>query len=177
MESLEEHRVYHYTKGRTLGQNTGGTIKDIIAEGMHILTKGKKIPLTDYNKAFQKLQKQQQLWSMADQALQLFPSTPPDTKPNVRVLSTTPFHPLTPIQPISSAQECICKEETMVDTRGEPEEEEKTKFERLLDEVEQGEKNLTLPHIFEEDVSFDMNEVFVDEGKDEEELSKSEYND
>jgi len=47
MDSLNENNVYRLQKGRVLGEDTGGTVKDVILAGLHSLTEGKKTPLTE----------------------------------------------------------------------------------------------------------------------------------
>ena len=44
MDSLNENNVYRLTKGRVLGDDTGGAVKDVVLTGLHSLTEGEKDP-------------------------------------------------------------------------------------------------------------------------------------
>ena len=68
MESLNENSVYRLHKGRVLGEDTGGAVKDVILVGLHSLTEGIKTPLTEYNEAFKRLQCQHSMTYVAEQA-------------------------------------------------------------------------------------------------------------
>jgi len=67
VESLNENNVYRLQKGRVLGEDTGGAVKDVILVGLHSLTEGEKTPLTEYNEAVKRLQCRRRMTSVAEQ--------------------------------------------------------------------------------------------------------------
>ncbi|KIM41147.1 hypothetical protein M413DRAFT_72593 [Hebeloma cylindrosporum] len=169
MESLNENNVYRLQKGRVLGEDTGGAVKDVILAGLHSLTEGEKTPLTEYNEAIKRLQRRRSMTSVADQAKSLLP------QPSAPSATATPNPKTTPPleNPASSrGEEDLQDYEAMLvdENKGEPEE-EPTEIERILDELADGVPEPTLLRLSEEDVSLDMDEVVVDVIDDEEEES------
>ncbi|CAA7268668.1 unnamed protein product [Cyclocybe aegerita] len=60
MDSLEDHEVYIYKKGRYLDEDDAPAV-DIISSGLKDLLKGKESPLVNYNDAFHHLQARRRL--------------------------------------------------------------------------------------------------------------------
>ena len=60
MESLEENNVYRLQNGRELDEDDG-PVKDVMALGLQNLVEGNKNPLSDYNEAFQRLQRRRKM--------------------------------------------------------------------------------------------------------------------
>lgn len=60
MDSLEEHEVYMYKKGRYLDDDDM-PVRDTISVGLNELISGRSNPLTDYNQAFSRLQARRRL--------------------------------------------------------------------------------------------------------------------
>lgn len=60
MDSLKEHEVYSYKKGRYLDEDDP-PVQDILSVGLEELIAGRKNPLTDYNTAFCRLQARRRL--------------------------------------------------------------------------------------------------------------------
>ena len=126
--------------------------KDVILFGLQQLTDSAKNPLTDYNKAFTRLQRQRRMRPITTQP-QSTPSTLPVPEIDPNIPSPAPVEP--------SGVASVDEEETMGEKEelGEEEEQEGELVE-LMDEVEHGFEEPTLPRLTEEDVAFDIDEVF-----------------
>ena len=169
MESLNENNVYRLQKGRVLGEDTGGAVKDVILAGLHSLTKGEKTPLTEYNEAVKRLQRRCGMMSVVEQAKsQMQPPSEPTATANPNPTTSSPVEnpAVTPVGGDLQDNESMLIDEN----EGEPEE-GPTEIERILDELAEGVPELTLLRLSEEDVALDMDEVVVDGIDDEEEGS------
>ena len=60
MESLDEHNVYRIQNGRVLDKDDG-PVKDVMGVGLQNLVEGNKNPLSEYNEAFQRLQRRRKM--------------------------------------------------------------------------------------------------------------------
>jgi hypothetical protein len=159
MDSLKENNVYRLQKGRVLGEDTGGAVKDVILVGLHSLTEGEKTPLTEYNEAVQRLQRRRSMMSVAEQKSRLRP-------PSETMATATPNPTTSPPLENPAAIPAEDDDEGMLvdENEGEPEEasEEPNEIERILDELADGIPEPTLVRLSEEDVALDMDEVVVD---------------
>jgi hypothetical protein len=161
MESLNENNVYRLEEGRVLGEDTGGAVKDVILVGLQSLTEGEKTPLTEYNEAFQRLQRRRGIVSVAEQAQTHQASS--------GSMATGPVHPSleTPV----TVEDALQENEDMSVKSNDEEEERPTELEHILDDLEAGVQEPTLLRLSEEDVSLDMDQVVVDVMDDEGESS------
>jgi len=145
-----------------LGEDTGGAVKDVILVGLHSLTEGEKTPLTEYNKAVQRLQRRHSMMSVAEQKSWFRP--PPE--PSAPATPNPPTNPSPPLENPAAAPGEDDGEGMLVDesVEREPEEasEEPNEIERILDELADGIPEPTLIRLSEEDVALDMDEVMVD---------------
>ena len=161
MDSLNENNVYRLQKGRVLGEDTGGAVKDVILVGLHSLTEGEKTPLTEYNEAVQRLQRRRSMMSVAEQQSRFQPpSVPAPATPN------PPTNPSPPLEiPIAAPSEDDGKGmlvDKSVERESDEASEEPNEIERILDELADGILEPTLVRSSEEDVALDMDEVMVD---------------
>ena len=161
MDSLNVNNVYRLQKGRVLGEDTGGTVKDVRLVGLHSLTEG-KTPLTKYNEAVQHLQCRHSMMSVAEQKSQFQP--PPE--PSAPATPNPPTNPSPPLENPAVAPGEDDGEGMLVDESVEREPEEASKepneIERILYELADGIPEPTLIRLSEEDVTLDMDEVMVD---------------
>ena len=155
MESLNENNVYCFTKGRFLGDDTGGAVKDVVLTGLHSLTEGEKTPLTEYNEAIQHLQRRRGIVSVAEQA-----------KNHALMERATTAGPSATAGPgVETPTSCIQNEFQDCDSMSVDENEEEegpTEIGQILDEVAEGFEDPTLLRLSEEDVALDMDEVIVE---------------
>jgi hypothetical protein len=156
MESLSDNDVYRLKQGRVLGEDTGGAVKDVILVGLQNLTEGEKTPLTEYNEAFQRLQRRRRIVSVAEQAQSLKPLPDPITA----TASSSTSVPLREDPAVPVGEYLQDYENMSVENE---EEEGPTEIEQILDELADGRvQEPTLLRLSEEDVALDMDEVVVD---------------
>ena len=167
MESLDVNNVYCYQKGRILGDDTGGAVKDIVLIGLHNLTEGEKTPLTNYNKAVQHLQCRHGIMSVAEQvksvSLQLLSQPTATTGPSVTTYTPVETPTLMVTENNSQDYEGMSVDENDEDERP-------TEIRQILDELADEVEDTTLLRLSEEDVALDMDEVVM-EVEEQEELS------
>ena len=166
MDSLKEHKVYELVNGRALDSDDPPA-KDVVSFRLQQLTDSAKNPLMDYNKAFTRLQRRRRMRPITTQ-----PQSTPSTLPVMEIDPNIPSP--APVEPSGVAS--IDEEENMGEEEdlGEEEEQEGELVE-LMDELEHGFDEPTLPRLTEEDVAFDMDEVFhVDVDEDLEAPSEAE---
>lgn len=110
MESLDDHEVYTFKKGRHL-DNDDLPVPDIISVGLNELHSGKLSPLKDYNMAFQRLQARRRLVPLVDVVLDDSTMSDPNPDPNVDpapmvppIMSSPhpPYCPMPLVQPPST---------------------------------------------------------------------------
>ena len=154
MESLDANNVYRFQKGRILGDDTGGAVKDVVLTGLHNLTEGEKTPLTDYNEAVQHLQCRRGIMSVAEQAKSV----------SLRLLSqpTAATGPSVTIDPMPMVTENKSQDYEAMSVDENEEDEHPTEFGQILDELADGVEDTTLLRLSEEDVPLDMDEVLVE---------------
>ena len=166
MDSLNDNNVYHLQKGRILGENTGGTVKDVILVGLHSLTEGEKTPLTEYNKTIQQLQCRSGIMSVTKQAkdcLQPLPQPMTTTAPR----STTP--PIESPTAILAGNDLQDSGDMLVEeSTGDK---ELTEIDRILNDLADGVPELRLLRLNEEDVALDMVKVVMDDKGEESQAS------
>jgi hypothetical protein len=161
MESLDDNNVYRFQKGRLLGEDTGGAVKDVVLVGLLSLTAGKKTPLTDYNDAFKRLQRRRRMMSVEEQAKLLSQTTPPMASP-VLAQSRREIQPAENEVVYNVASVGLYEEE-----------EEPTEIQTILDDIANEVAEPTLERLNEEDVSLDMDEVVVEVIEEEDEWESS----
>jgi len=156
MNSLDEHKVYQILKGRMLKDDE--LAKDVIriALGLRNLTAGEKNPLAEYNGALRRLQKRRNM--------------KPVTLTVVHEPSELTAHPSTP-QPRPPTSETSVTPSTVLaeeidDDKGSSIPEELNEIEQILDDLERGLVEETLPCLTEDDVAYDMDEVLVEDDAD-----------
>jgi hypothetical protein len=148
MNSLDEHKVYQILKGRMLKDDE--LAKDVIGVGLQNLTAGEKNPLAEYNGALKRLRNMN-----------------PVTLTIVQEPSELTGHPSTP-QPRPPTSETsvtlstVLAEEIDDDLKGGSIPEEPNEIEQILDDLERGLVEETLPCLTEDDVAYDMDEVLVE---------------
>lgn len=168
MESLDANDVYRYIKGRTISDEAGGAVPDVILVGLHSLTEGKKTPLTDYNDAFFKLQRRRRITSVAEQA-QRYKSSLNQPQP-----PTSSIHPQNTEPTISNVEDSTKNEDESMgdddDQQSDKERDQPTELEQILEDISKGVQDPTLPRANKEDVALDMDEVeeVVEEPEEEE---------
>jgi hypothetical protein len=179
MESLNENNVYRFQKGRVLGDDTGGAVKDVVLTGLHSLTEGEKTPLTDYNAAIQHLQRRRGIMSVAEQAKnhghglsQLLSQPAASAGPSAT--SNPPVASEIPTPSTASEKEFLDNNGMSVDEK--EEDEGPTEIGQILDQLADGFEDPTLLRLNEEDVALDMDEVVL-EVEEQEELSDSDDED
>ena len=110
MESLDDHEVYTFKKGRHL-DNDDLPVPDIISVGLNELHSGKLSPLKDYNMAFQRLQARRRLVPLVGVVLDDSTMSDPNPDPNVDpapmvppIMSSPhpPYCPMPLVQPPST---------------------------------------------------------------------------
>jgi len=148
MNSLEDHKVYQVQKGRMLKDDE--LAKDVIAVGLQNLTAGEKNPLAEYNAAVKRLQKRR---NMNPVTL---------TVPSGAVAHAPTPQPVPPT-PSETSQFPFTVTAEVVYDEGSPVPEEMNEVEQILDELERGVVEETLPRLTEDDVAYDMDEILVEE--------------
>jgi hypothetical protein len=160
MNSLDEHKVYQIQKGRMLKDDE--LAKDVIGVGLQNLTGGEKNPLAEYNGALRRLQKRRNMNPVTLTVLQDSPSEltsrPSTPQPGPATSSTS----MTSESQIPSA----VMAELVDDDEGSPIPEEMNEVEQILDDLERGVVEETLPRLTEDDVAYDMDEVLVKDDDD-----------
>ena len=171
MDSLNEHKVYQVQHGRVLDESDGGPVKDTITTGLQNLTAGTKNPLSDYNKAFQLLQRRRKIIPVSSQAaskshIQYDASNDPEaiitdseTQTNIgaTTIPTIPSHGLgTQSDPIIDLFE---EDDTIQD-------EVITEVARIIEDIENGVVDATLARLGAEDVELDMDDIYVNQDDD-----------
>ena len=141
MDSLNENSVYRLQKGRVLGEDTGGAVKDVILAGLHSLSEGEKTPLTEYNQAIQGLQRRRSMMCVAEQKSRFQPPSEP-TAPATPNPTTNPPLENTAVTPGEDDGEGMLVDENVEGEEEAPE--EPNKIERILDELADGIPELTL---------------------------------
>jgi hypothetical protein len=155
MSSLDEHKVYQIQKGRMVKEEE--VVKDVVGVGLQNLTAGEKNPLNEYNAAFRRLQIRRRmkpvslasLKGRSEQAPAHIPTQPPQSPPPPSITS--------PIPSIPAAEE---DEEEFEEN---PAPEETSEIDRILEDVENGVADETLPRLTEDDVALDMDEIVVED--------------
>ena len=178
MDSLNEHKVYEIQHGRVLDEGDGGPVKDAITTGLQNLTAGTKNPLSDYNEAFQLLQRRRKIIPVSAQApseshVRRYDSdvssdpiiTDSETQTNIgaSTIPTTPSHGLQehglgtqsdPIVDIFEEDDIIHEDEVI------------TEVAKIIEDIENGVVDATLAMLGAEDVELDMDNIYVDQDDD-----------
>jgi len=152
MSSLDEHKVYQIQNGRMVKEEE--VVKDVVGVGLQNLTAGEKNPLNEYNAAFRRLQirrkmKPVSLASLQGRSEQAPGYVAPQPPPTPSITS--------PISLIPAA------EEDEEDFEEGPAPEETSEIDRILEDVENGVADETLPRLTEDDVALDMDEIVVED--------------
>lgn len=163
MESLDEHSVYQVEKGRVVEDIDGGAVGDAVTEGFNSLVEGgPKAPLAEYNAAFARIQERRKI--------------PPITTETVKQTSNdilvAEAHSPPSRTPLTS-------QSTTIENDNEPEEEPRTELENILEDLENGVVDPTLPCLTEADVALDMDAAeefveYIDESSESEDFESSE---
>jgi hypothetical protein len=168
MKSLSEYKVYKVQKGRMLRDEE--LAKDVIGVGLQNLLAGEKNPLAEYNAAFRRLQKRRRMKPVSLAVLQKLqqPGIPPPIP-----------HPEPSIPAETSQTRAVISAEEAEEEPGSPVEEESSEIDQILDDLENGVFEETLPRLTEEDVALDMDEVAVEDDNidesDESDMSEEEF--
>jgi hypothetical protein len=172
MDSLDEHKVYQVQKGRVL-HDDNEPVPDVIAVGLHKLTEG---PLKEYNTAFHHLQKRRKMKPVSSKDIPASATgSQTMTTSNANSDSTTFLSPtasgshsttrtrslnLVDADTLDAAVLETADEEEIVD---ELEDETLGEVFQILDNLENGRIDDSLPRTNAEDVAFDMDEVIIEE--------------
>ena len=185
MDSLDEHKVYQIQKGRVL-HDDDEPVPDVVAVGLHKLTEG---PLNEYNAAFHRLQKRRKMKPVSSKDIptsesasqtvtasnHIADSDSPATFPNpIASASGTPSHStsqkLQVVHTDSSWSSDLDKQDAVLETVDQEEEileDEETinvsEVFQILDNMENGRIEDSLPRTSAEDVAFDMDEIIIEE--------------
>ena len=149
MNSLDENDIYRIRKGRIIKEED--MVKDVVAVGLRNLM-SEKNPISDYNSALKRLQTRRKMTPVSLTTLPKNPIARPQTTPVP--FSPTPFE-TPPILPSAAEVNEI--------TEGDIVTQQTSEVEQILQDLENGVVDETLPRLSEEDVAFDMDEVVVDE--------------
>ena len=172
MDSLNEHKVYQIQHGRVLDEDDGGPVKDAITTGLQSLTAGTKNPLSDYNEAFQLLQRRRKIIPVSAQAASKSYvrydvsndsdpeaiNTDSETQTNMGTIPAIPSHGLDK-HGLRSQSEPVIDSQEEDDTI--QEEEVITEMARIIEDIENGVLDDTLAILGAEDVDLDMDEIYV----------------
>jgi hypothetical protein len=153
MNGLDEHKVYRILKGRTLKDDERA--KDVIGVGLQNLTAGEKNLLAKYNGALRRLQKRRNMNPITLTILQ---------EPSELATHRVTPQPGTPTSETSVTLSTVLAE-VIGDDEGSPIP-QVNKIEQILDDLERGVVEETLPCLREDDVVYDMDEVFVEDDAD-----------
>ena len=148
MDSLSEHKVYHLTKGCVL-DNDDFPVPDVVSVGLQQLTDSSSNPLTEYNKAFKRLQTQRSTNPIVESE-PLSQTTPVISRHQPEIVPNS--HVVPPIAVLDNAPEVIDLDG--VDSEGEGEGGEEVDCEDSMLELDGG--DVTLERLGIEDVAFDM---------------------
>ena len=154
MSSLDEHQVYQIQKGRMVKEEE--IVKDVVGVGLQSLTAGEKSPLNEYNAAFRRLQQWRRMRPVSLSATIKKPSeqvmaTLGTQIPQPQPTATSPV----PLVPATETDEEVL-EEGLLSV-------EPTEIDKLLEDIENGVVDETLPRLTEDDVAFDMDEIVVED--------------
>ncbi|EDR02479.1 uncharacterized protein LACBIDRAFT_309524 [Laccaria bicolor S238N-H82] len=153
MSSLDEHKVYQIQKGRMVKEEE--VVKDVVGVGLQNLTAGEKNPLNEYNAAFKRLQRRRKMKPVSLAALEghseqaataHIPTQPPPASP-----VTSPI----PLIPAAEGDEEEFEEG--------PASNETSEIDKILEDIENGVADETLPRLTEDDVVLDMDEIMVED--------------
>ena len=154
MSSLDEHQVYQIQKGRMVKEEE--IVKDVVGIGLQSLTAGEKSPLNEYNAAFRRLQQRRRMRPVSLSATIKKPSEQATATlgtqiPQPQPTATSPV----PLVPATETDEEVLEEGLLsVET---------TEIDKLLEDIENGVVDETLPRLTEDDVAFDMDEIVVED--------------
>ena len=148
MDSLSEHKVYHLMKGRVL-DNDDFPVPDVVSVGLQQLTDSSSNPLTEYNKAFKRLQTRRSTNPIVESE-PLSQTTPVIARHQPEIIPNSCVVP--PIAVLDNAPEVINLDG--VDSEGEGEGGEEVDCEDSMLELDDG--DVTLERLGIEDVAFDM---------------------
>ena len=160
MDSLEDYGVYKIQKGRVLGDGTQSRqVPDVVAIGLKNLTDpgGTKSPLSEYNDAFQRLQRRRRMDS-------IHLTTDSPNSESTELAQTTSVSESFSLNPIKSDQ---IPSELMIETNCGGDDfdimalEETDELTQILDDLEHGVHDPTLPRWTVDDVAFEMDCVLV----------------
>jgi len=151
MSSLDEHKVYQIEKGRMVKEEV---VKDVVGSGLQNLTAGEKNPLNEYNTAFRRLQIRRKMKPVSlaaleghsEQATALIPTQLPPTPP---VTSPIPL--------------ILAAEGDKEEFEEGPATDETSEIDKILEDVENGVADETLPQLTEDDVVLNMDEIVVED--------------
>ena len=177
MDSLDEHTVYQIQKGRVL-HNDDKVVPDVIAVGLHRLMEGMNTPLKEYNTAFHRLQKHRSMKPVSSSDIPTSASTPTCSTPVPNLTMTLPLatsvtspsfdhlshddsNTMTPS--LHTVMESLDDEEIPEEGNNEEETLRLNEVFQIIDNMENGQIDESLPRTSAEDVAFDMDEVIVDE--------------
>jgi len=152
MSSLDEHKVYQIEKGQMVKEEE--VVKDLVGLGLQNLTAGEKNPLNEYNAAFRRLQIRRKMKPVSlaalerhsEQATALIPTQLPPTPP-----VTSPI----PLILAAEGDEEEFEEGPVTD--------ETSEIDKILEDVENGVADETLPRLTEDDVALNMDEIVVED--------------
>jgi hypothetical protein len=180
MDSLEEYKVYRIQAGRILDEDDL-LVPDAASTGFHSLSNsdGPSNPLDDYNTAFQRLQHRRRMKPLVPRSQRpsmissnpVIPTAPDETQhPTMQAsLSNPPSEPQ-PLLPTCVSEPANSNQEDHVTLQ---EEEEPTEVMQILEDLENGIVDPTLPRLGEEDVAWDMDMNLLEDLGDSESDSES----
>ena len=157
MSSLDEHKVYQIQEGRMVKEEE--VVKDVVGGGLHNLTAGEKNPLNEYNAAFRRLQIRRKMKPVSLAALEGH-----SEQATTHIPTQSPQPPPTP-SVTSSIASIPAAEGDEEESEEAPVTEETSEIDKILEDVENGVADETLPRLTEDDVALDMDEIVVEDDK------------
>jgi len=152
MSSLNEHKVYQIEKGRMVKEEE--VVKDVVGSGLQNLTAGEKNPLNEYNAAFRRLQIR---WKMKPVSLAAL-------KGHSEQVTALILTQLPPTPPVTSPIPLILAAEGDEEEFKEgPATDETSEIDKILEDIENGVADETLPQLTEDDVALNMDEIVVED--------------